>query len=156
MAPTLWWVRVLIGFCIAVGLFAGIGPAFAGSLIYTPTNPSFGGSPINGPNLLNLANAQNLPLAHKTNMNAAISRASSSSSSSSSTSASQLFARQLQSQLLSSFANQITQAIFGENAQTSGHYSFGDTTIDFVHAGSNVEITIFDGTSSTTISVPAL
>ncbi len=31
----------------------------ASELIYTPVNPSFGGSPLNGSHLLNLANSQN-------------------------------------------------------------------------------------------------
>jgi curli production assembly/transport component CsgF len=33
--------------------------AAAGPLVYQPVNPSFGGSPLNGPNLLNSANSQN-------------------------------------------------------------------------------------------------
>ena len=34
-------------------------PCFASSLVYTPVNPSFGGSPLNGSILLNSATAQN-------------------------------------------------------------------------------------------------
>lgn len=34
------------------------GLALAGQLIYTPVNPSFGGNPLNGPYLLNSAQAQ--------------------------------------------------------------------------------------------------
>ena len=34
------------------------GAALAGQLLYTPVNPSFGGNPLNGPNLLNSAQAQ--------------------------------------------------------------------------------------------------
>ncbi len=34
------------------------GPAIAGQLQYTPVNPSFGGNPLNGPNLLQSAQAQ--------------------------------------------------------------------------------------------------
>lgn len=127
----------------------------AGSLVYTPYNPSFGGSPLNGPNLLALANAQNLPLAEQNAAAAAAAKASSASGSSTLTSG-QLFAQQLQSQLLSSFANQITQAIFGQNAQTSGTYTFGTTTISFVHASGQINITINDGKSLTSIVVPAL
>ena len=67
----------------------------------------------------------------------------------------QLFANQLTSQLYSSLANQITQAIFGANAQTSGTYTFGGTTISFNRVGGEVQITINDGTSTTTVSVPA-
>lgn len=33
--------------------------AFATELVYTPVNPSFGGNPLNGPVLLNAAQAQN-------------------------------------------------------------------------------------------------
>jgi curli production assembly/transport component CsgF len=36
-----------------------VGVALGGELVYTPVNPSFGGSPLNGPHLLNSANAQN-------------------------------------------------------------------------------------------------
>ena len=35
------------------------GSALAGPLVYQPVNPSFGGNPLNGPNLMNQANAQN-------------------------------------------------------------------------------------------------
>ncbi|MGN6580354.1 MAG: curli assembly protein CsgF [Bordetella sp.] len=34
------------------------GAALAGQLLYTPVNPDFGGNPLNGPNLLNSAQAQ--------------------------------------------------------------------------------------------------
>jgi curli production assembly/transport component CsgF len=34
-------------------------PAFATDLVYTPTNPAFGGSPLNGSHLLATAQAQN-------------------------------------------------------------------------------------------------
>ncbi|MCZ4328363.1 curli assembly protein CsgF [Castellaniella denitrificans] len=33
-------------------------PVSAGQLLYTPVNPSFGGNPLNGPNLLQSAQAQ--------------------------------------------------------------------------------------------------
>jgi curli production assembly/transport component CsgF len=33
--------------------------AAASELVYVPVNPSFGGNPLNGPHLLNMANAQN-------------------------------------------------------------------------------------------------
>ena len=39
--------------------WAACGPAAATELIYYPTNPSFGGNPLNGPMLLNSAQAQN-------------------------------------------------------------------------------------------------
>jgi len=43
-------------FVLLVALPAAVG---AGPIVYTPVNPSFGGNPLNGPNLLNSANSQN-------------------------------------------------------------------------------------------------
>jgi curli production assembly/transport component CsgF len=142
---------------VAIVLALGAAPAQAGSLLYTPNNPSFGGSPSNGPNLLNLANAQNLPLAEQNAAAAAAAAAKSAATGgSSSLTAGQIFAQQLQSQLLSSFANQITQAIFGPNAQTSGTFSFGTTNISFANVNHQINITINDGLSITSIVVPSL
>ncbi|MGL4263089.1 MAG: curli assembly protein CsgF [Afipia sp.] len=134
---------------------AACGRAGAGTLVYQPVNPSFGGNPNNGPNLLGLANAQNIPLANQTAAQAAAAAARGSSSGSSALTPGQIFAAQLQSQLLSSFANQITQAIFGANAQTSGNFSFGSTSITFAKVGNQINIAINDGTSITNIVVPA-
>lgn len=44
---------------IAIALFASGGPATATELIYTPINPNFGGSPFNGPPMLDNALSQN-------------------------------------------------------------------------------------------------
>jgi curli production assembly/transport component CsgF len=145
--------------CAAViAITVGAGPAQASSLVYSPINPSFGGNPNNGIVLLNEANAQNLPLAHRTAEQAAVAAAAAAANGGSGAgglTASEIFAQQLQSQLLSSFANQITQAIFGPNAQTSGTFSYGGTTISFVTVANEVNITIDAGGSITTITVPA-
>ena len=131
-------------FC-AVFLF-GQQVAVAGTLTYTPYNPTFGGNPLNGPFLLNQAQAQN-------QFNPS---AQSPGGLGQTLSPGQLFAQQLQGQLLNSFANQITQAIFGPNAQTSGTYSFGSTSVTFVRLPNNtIQITINDGQTSTTVVVPA-
>lgn len=149
---------------VEVALVAGaimalttVGSASAGTLVYQPTNPSFGGNPNNGAFLLNLANAQNIPLANQTAAQAAAAAAGAGSGTGSSAALTpgQIFAQQLQSQLLSSFANQITQAIFGANAQQSGNFSFGSTSINFAKVGSQINIAINDGTSITNIVVPA-
>lgn len=125
-------------------LFAGLGSAQAGNVIYQPVNPAFGGSPLNGSWLMQQGQAQNQ-----------FTKSGSGGSSYTPPTPGQLFANQLTSQIYSSLANQITQAIFGQNAQTSGSYSFGGTQISFEHVGGEVKITIFDGTTSTTVSVPA-
>lgn len=46
-------------FIVATALALCTMRAGATNLVYTPVNPNFGGSPLNGPNLLNEANAQN-------------------------------------------------------------------------------------------------
>jgi curli production assembly/transport component CsgF len=43
---------------IGLGLAFAASPAFASSLVYTPTNPTFGGNPLNGTFLLSQAQTQ--------------------------------------------------------------------------------------------------
>lgn len=129
---------------VLFGIFSLLvpGAALAGSLVYTPTNPAFGGSPLNGSWLMQQATAENQ------------TTKSASSSSAPPLTQSQIFAQQLQSQLYASLANQITQSIFGANAQTSGTFTFQNTTITFAKVAGQTNITIFDGTTTTQISVP--
>jgi curli production assembly/transport component CsgF len=129
----------------ALGLLLAAGPAQAGALVYTPTNPTFGGNSLNGSYLFNSAQAQNQHLPS----------ASGTSGGPAALTPGQIFAQQLTSQLYSSLANKITQAIFGENAQTNGSFSFEGTTITYQRAGSNNNISINDGQTITTVSVPA-
>jgi curli production assembly/transport component CsgF len=150
-----WLSAVAACGAAALAILGGAAPSQASSLVYTPINPSFGGNPNNGIVLLDEANAQNLPLAAKSAEQAAAAAAASSANGTGALTPSQIFAEQLQSQLLSSFANQITQAIFGPNAQTSGTYSYGTTTVTFVTVAGEVNITIDAAGSITTITVPA-
>ncbi|MFT4116486.1 curli assembly protein CsgF [Bradyrhizobium sp.] len=128
----------------AVAALMVAAPARAGTLVYTPTNPTFGGNPLNGSTLLNSAQVQNQ---HQPS--------SSTTSSSTSLTQGQIFAQQLTSQLYASLANSITQAIFGSNAAPSGTFSFAGTTISYTNDGTNVHLTINDGTTTTTITLPA-
>ena len=84
----------------------------AGSLTYQPVNPSFGGSPLNGPWLLQQGQAQN-EFERKEKKKSQLL----SPSGRGELTPGQQFARQLQGQLYGSLANKITEAIFGENAQ---------------------------------------
>jgi curli production assembly/transport component CsgF len=120
-------------------------PASAGTLVYTPTNPSFGGNPLNGSTLLGSAQAQNQHLP-STNSNG--------SGGSSALTPGQIFAQQLTSQLYASLANKITTSIFGTNAAPSGTFSFEGTTITYTNDGTNIHITINDGQTTTTVTVP--
>lgn len=78
-------------------------PLQATELIYTPINPSFGGSPLNGAVLLNSANAQN----HF--------REPSSGSASQTQSALDLFNLRLQSMVLDRLATSMTGSVFDSN-----------------------------------------
>ena len=131
---------------VIVLVSAGLGIAFAGpaqaqDIVYQPVDPSFGGNPFNSAHLLGIANAQNDyrdPRAQTSNSQADI------------------FARQLQSRLLSALSSQIVDAIFGENPQESGTISFGGQTINFVRSLTEVTLTITDDETCevTTIVVP--
>jgi curli production assembly/transport component CsgF len=115
--------------------------AAAQDLSYEPINPTFGGNPFNSAHLLGLANAQNKqrdPTTTSTNTQADI------------------FARQLQSRLLSALSSQVVDAIFGDNPQESGTISFGGQTINFFRDLENVTLTITNDNTGevTTIVVP--
>lgn len=125
---------------MSAGIFAM--PAMSQDLTYQPINPSFGGNPFNSSHLLGIANAQN---------DYKDPRATSTSGSQA-----DIFARQLQSRLLSALSSQIVDAIFGENPQESGTISFGGQTIQFVRSLEDVTLTITndDSGETTTIVVP--
>ncbi len=124
----------------AVALMAPLGDsAVAQDIVYQPVNPSFGGNPFNSNHLLGVANAQN----DFTNP-----------ATSNSNSQADIFARQLQSRLLSALSSQIVTAIFGENPQESGTISFGGQTVRFIRSLTEVTITIInDDTGEETVIV---
>ena len=113
-------IGYVVGIAIGLGGILTAG-AQAQDMVYTPTNPSFGGNPFNSSHLLGLANAQNNYKAKEDDESQA-----------------ELFSRQLQSRLLSALASQVTDAIFGENPQESGVITFGDQTIAFVRGLSSL------------------
>ncbi|KHK93689.1 hypothetical protein LK12_03315 [Novosphingobium malaysiense] len=115
--------------------------ALAQDIVYQPTDPTFGGNPFNSAHLLGIANAQNT---YK------------DPNSSSSSSQADIFARQLQSRLLSALSSQIVDAIFGENPQQSGTISFGGQTITFDRGLTDVTLNITNDDTGevTTIVVP--
>lgn len=129
-----------------IGVFALCGShAFAQDLVYTPVNPSFGGSPFNSAHLLGIANSQN-----KYKDPNIVERPSTTSA--------ELFVRQLQSRLLSGLASQVTDAIFGENPQESGRIVFGDQIITFDRGIENIFLVIEDTLAGTRteIEIPIL
>ena len=106
-------------------------PALAQDMVYQPVDPTFGGNPFNSAHLLGVANAQN-------------DYRDPRSTTSTGTSQAELFARQLQSRLLSALSSQIVEAIFGENPQESGTISFGGQTIDFSRSLDEVTLNIIN------------
>lgn len=134
-------------FCVAWGAFAvfasvsGSVPASAQDITYQPVDPSFGGNPFNSAHLLGIANAQNTFTDPKATAN---------------NSQADIFARQLQSRLLSALSSQIVDAIFGENPQQSGTITFGGQTITFNRGLDEVTLTITDNETGevTTIVIP--
>ena len=127
---------------VALALAAAfVTSAKAQQLTYTPINPAFGGNPLNSSQLEADAAAQNQ---YKPQ------------SSSANLSQSQLFAQELQSQLLASLANQVSEAIFGPNAATSGTFSFGGETVTFTRDLTEITVTITSPTGAkTVIELPA-
>jgi curli production assembly/transport component CsgF len=120
------------------------GGALATELRYEPTNPSFGGNPLNGSFLLNKAQVQNGfegdgfdfdddPLAD--------------------------FEETLVRRLLSGLASQITESIFGEEELPDGPIAVGDLQIEVIQGGGDlgqdvIEITNLLTGELTTIVVP--
>jgi len=129
----------VLGTLVSAALAAA--PAPAQDVTYQPVDPSFGGNPFNSAHLLGVANAQN---DYKDPKSTATS------------SQADIFARQLQSRLLSALSSQIVDAIFGDNPQQSGTIKFGGQTITFDRGLTDVTLTITDDDTGevTTIVVP--
>lgn len=118
-------------------------PASGQALIYRPVNPSFGGDPFNSSHLLGVAGAQN---SHKDKSSIPADR-----------SQADLFASQLQSRLLSALAGQVTEAIFGDNPQDKGTFTFGDQSVSFVRGLESISLTITNTATGavTQITIPS-
>ena len=112
---------------IALGFSVAANPVLAQDLVHEPISPTFGGNPFNSNHILGTANAQN----NTTDPNA-VDRNSQSS----------IFARQLESRLLSALSSQIVDAIFGDNPQEQGVISFGGQTIEFFRSLDEVTLII--------------
>jgi curli production assembly/transport component CsgF len=127
---------------VAFGLML-LSPAMshAGSLVYTPINPNFGGSPFNDGILLGTANAQNGYEAPREEVDPT-----------------ERFVQSLQSRLFSGLARQVEDAIFGDNPQDSGTFTVGDQQVRFERGLETISLEISnlaDG-SITIVEVPVI
>ena len=117
-------------------------PANATELIYTPVNPSFGGSPFNGAWLLQSATLQNKfqegrPLrVPKSPL--------------------ERFTEQLEYSVFSRMANRIVDTAFGEDTLQPGEYIFGNYKISVTTDASGITtiITEISTGNTTTIQIP--
>jgi curli production assembly/transport component CsgF len=120
--------------------------AAATNIVYTPVNPSFGGNPMNGPVLLNSANAQNK------NKDPAAGAGGYTQPSALDT-----FNQRLQSMILDRIATSITGSIFDANGKLkTGTVDTSGFSIAIVDLGNGVlKITTTDKTTgaSTTFEV---
>jgi curli production assembly/transport component CsgF len=125
---------------LAVCLFAG--PAAASELVYTPVNPTFGGSPLNSSQLMSEASAQK--------PSAPVSAAATQQSTA------QQFIQMLQSQLYASLANSVASAITGQNAQLEGTIKLNSMQLTWntLAGQTNITMTDFSTGQITQISVP--
>lgn len=148
--------RAMLVAAALCGLVVAMPAAFAGDLVYTPINPSFGGNPLNSSHLLGTANAQRTATARDKNELSGGGGTGGDGTSTGSSDA-ELFVRQLQGRLLSALASQVTEAIFGANPEDYGTIKFGDTIIEFdQRSGSEIRLVITDTTGVTEIVVPRL
>lgn len=139
---TYWIATRLLLACALSGLVASVD---ASTLVYQPVNPNFGGNSLNGPNLLNEANAQNKYT------DPSLSNLTSSQSTL------EQFNNQLQQAILSRVASSITSSIVGADGSLKpGTISTGNFTISITQiAGGNLQVTTTDKTTgaSTTFIV---
>lgn len=117
----------VVTIAFSAGLLVLASSANAQDLVHEPISPTFGGNPFNSNHILGTANAQNKTKDPKAT---------------SSNSQADIFARQLQSRLLSALSSQIVDAIFGDDPQESGVISFGGQTISFFRSLDSVTLII--------------
>lgn len=133
---------------IVVGSIALPGSATASDFTYTPINPSFGGSSFNSSHLLGLANAQNEPKS-KADAEAAARREQTNAD---------RFIQMLQTRLYSSLAQQVSNAIFGEDAQPQGSMRLDDQEISWLNTGTEIQLVVVDNQTGqvTEVVIPTI
>lgn len=113
-------------------------PAMATEIVYRPMNPSFGGDPLNGPNLLNSANSQNDFSDPKAGQLA-----------------NQNSIQQFQDNLQRAILNRIATAVSGSVVDANGNLipgtvTIGSFTVTVVDLGTTLRITTTDGSTGQT------
>ncbi len=133
------WFLVLLVFFFYNNLLAQ-------QLVYTPINPSFGGSSFNGSWLLALAQAENRFTASSYNNYYNTYNSNSLNQ----------FTQNLNNQILSQLSSKIIKSVFGEDNITKGHYELGNYIVDINPSNDGIHINILDNSTGdqTNIIVP--
>ena len=129
--------RTRILYFLLAAFFSSGSGALAGDLVYQPLLPAFGGNPLYSSYYSQNADAQNKTRIVEQELSDA-----------------DRFKRDLERRLLSAVANQIVDAIYGEDATTDGTFVVEGITINFATVGGEVVLTISDDDGVTTIKLP--
>lgn len=131
------------------------GSAHATDLVFSFTNPSFGGSALNSSHLLATANAQREATARDADDG---NGSGTGTGTADEVTDADLFVRQLEGRLLSALAGQVTEAIFGDTPSESGTVTFGSTEVTFERSLEAIRLVITDSLDGTVteIVVPQL
>lgn len=131
---------------VALGLAFGVRPAEAQQMVYRPTNPAFGGNPLNQQWLLSTAQAQK-PV-------------DKSQASLFNQDPLQDFKTGLQRQILSALSQELVMKRFGNNLDLSkqGRYDLGDFTVDVNPGLNGIDILVTNTLTGeqTTVTVPRM
>lgn len=143
----------LAAVALVMGQLSMTSVSVARDLVYQPVNPSFGGSPLNGPYILGQASANNFRYLESPQSKR--DRQQQNALGLSNDPAAQ-FQRQITSSLLSQIASTIGQQILGENARDSGTFSVGGTSVAFQRMGGQIVIDINEGATGgqTRVTLP--
>ena len=133
--------RLLIFVCMFL-MFGNI--SFSTPLVYTPINPSFGGSPFNSTWLLSSAQAQNKLTEHKEPWKMPERNPIED------------FKNSLDRQILYNLSRKIVDGAFGEEGFEAGHYDLDDYTIDVSSDNGGIKVMLIDTATGneTVIEVP--
>jgi len=139
-------IKNILRILFSLIVFISTGNSFAQQLVYTPINPSFGGSPLNGNWMLSQAQAQN-GFTSEESIDSRFLRDPLAD-----------FKESLNRQILSELSRNLISSMFGESGLEEGRYTIGDYIIDITPGSEGISIIIFDLVTGdeTTIIIPYL
>lgn len=126
-------LAIKIWFGVIVSILGGA-PLLAAELGYRPVNPSFGGNPLNGSQLLGIANI------HKPKVEREVR------------SEAEFFQDQIQRRILSAISAQIIDDL-RDSETTEGIYEFDDFKLDYQTVDGKVNLKIIETNGATTTIV---